>query len=153
MNKALLILCIGALTFSSCKSHKPTSRPAPPPPAVVREEPAPPAPSVTAPQPPAATVPNVVSRSENVVMAAGESGAVQRFNVIVGSFQNFNNAQALKTKMTNRGYNVKLLQNPQGMYRVCVFSSNNEGEARNQVNRVRTAYPDEFQDAWLLIAQ
>ncbi|MDD4031931.1 MAG: SPOR domain-containing protein [Bacteroidales bacterium] len=150
MNKVIVSFCAIALTFSACKSSKPSSLPVPPSPVVVGEAPA--AKPVSAVNATSSDT-KVVSRSEEVSMAPGESGAIQRYNVIIGSFQNYNNAQALKAKMINRNYNVKLLQNPQGMYRVCVFSSNDENESRNQIRQIHTNYPDEFQDAWLLIAR
>ena len=79
----------------------------------------------------------VVSREENVTMTHGD--VLKRYNVIVGSFSNVDNAVRLQAKLN-------------GMSRVSIAGFDEEGAAREELLKVREQYP-EFADAWLLISK
>ncbi len=148
MKKVLFVLTVLAIGFASCSQKKSLPKSA--------YEPAP-ATSVAVSQPvvqPAVSTDaagSVVSRTESVKVQGG--GLLKKYNIIVGSFQSQTNAQNLKTKLTSQGYQPSILFNEaKMMYRVNISSYDQEAEARLQIQKVKSAFP-EFFDAWILIAQ
>ena len=92
----------------------------------------------------------VVSREENVTMTHGD--VLKRYNVIVGSFSNVDNAVKLQAKLNGMGYHSIIMKNNAGMSRVSIAGFDEEGAAREELLKVREQYP-EFADAWLLISK
>lgn len=92
----------------------------------------------------------VVSREENVTMTHGD--VLKRYNVIVGSFSNVDNAVKLQAKLNGMGYHSIIMKNNAGMSRVSIAGFDEEGAAREELLKVREQYP-EFADAWLLISR
>ena len=92
----------------------------------------------------------VVSREENVTMTHGD--VLKRYNVIVGSFSNVDNAVKLQAKLNGMGYHSIIMKNDAGMSRVSIAGFDEEEAAREELLKVREQYP-EFADAWLLISK
>ena len=92
----------------------------------------------------------VVSKEENVTMTHGD--VLKRYNVIVGSFSNVDNAVKLQAKLNGMGYHRIIMKNNAGMSRVSIAGFDEEGAAREELLKVREQYP-EFADAWLLISK
>ena len=92
----------------------------------------------------------VVSREENVTMTHGD--VLKRYNVIVGSFSNVDNALKLQAKLNGMGYRSIIMKNSAGMSRVSIAGFDEEASARVELLKVREQYP-EFADAWLLISK
>ena len=92
----------------------------------------------------------VVSREENVTMTHGD--VLKRYNVIVGSFSNVDNALKLQAKLNGMGYRSIIMKNSVGMSRVRIAGFDEEASAREELLKVREQYP-EFADAWLLISK
>ena len=92
----------------------------------------------------------VVSREENVTMTHGD--VLKRYNVIVGSFSNVDNAVKLQAKLNGMGYHSIIMKNDAGMSRVSIAGFDEEASAREELLKVREQYP-EFADAWLLISK
>ncbi len=92
----------------------------------------------------------VVSREENVTMTHGD--VLKRYNVIVGSFSNVDNALKLQSRLNGMGYHSIIMKNDAGMSRVSIAGFDQEGPAREELLKVREQYP-EFADAWLLISK
>ena len=92
----------------------------------------------------------VVSREENVTMTHGD--VLKRYNVIVGSFSNVDNALKLQAKLNGMGYHSIIMKNSAGMSRVSIAGFDEEASAREELLKVREQYP-EFADAWLLISK
>ncbi len=85
---------------------------------------------------------NVSMRTEAYV-----NTSLKRYSVVVGSFMNKANADALVMKLKADGYDASVVQNEQGMYRVVVFSSNSVAATVSQAKSIRARFPD----AWVLI--
>ena len=92
----------------------------------------------------------VVSKEENVTMTHGD--VLKRYNVIVGSFSNVDNAVKLQAKLNGMGYHSIIIKNDAGMSRVSIAGFDEEEAAREELLKVREQYP-EFADAWLLISK
>ena len=92
----------------------------------------------------------VVSKEENVTMTHGD--VLKRYNVIVGSFSNVDNAVKLQAKLNGMGYHSIIMKNDAGMSRVSIAGFDEEDAAREELLKVREQYP-EFADAWLLISK
>ena len=92
----------------------------------------------------------VVSKEENVTMTHGD--VLKRYNVIVGSFSNVDNAVKLQAKLNRMGYHSIIMKNDAGMSRVSIAGFDEEEAAREELLKVREQYP-EFADAWLLISK
>ena len=92
----------------------------------------------------------VVSKEENVTMTHGD--VLKRYNVIVGSFSNVDNAVKLQAKLNGMGYHSIIMKTNAEMSRVSIAGFDEEGAAREELLKVREQYP-EFADAWLLISK
>lgn len=159
--KKMIVLGMGlcvALAFSSCKSSESaykkayeqakqqeladaTTKAAP------VETVAPVAPVV--PVAPAAD--NTPVREEKVQLVSGDG--LKAYSVVCGSFGVKANADGLKTKMDNDGYNAKVVYNAEkNMYRVIVESFDSRSEAARARDAFKAKYPNrqDFQGAWLL---
>ena len=103
-------------------------------------------------------------RKEKVtpVYSADASG-LKSYSVVIASLSVKLNADDLKSRMENEGYNVILAQNEQGMYRVIVASYDDKQSAANKRNEIyqkysakgdtdylRRTYGVPFNDLWIL---
>jgi cell division protein FtsN len=94
---------------------------------------------------------NIATRQERINPYEGESvQGLRRFNVVIGSFRNRTNANALKERMQYEGYNTILAENEIGMIRVIIYSSDNKAESVRSRRTFRSKYYPNFQDAWIL---
>lgn len=94
---------------------------------------------------------NVATRQERINPYMGESTAgLKRYSVVIGSFRNSTNAQALKERMQYEGYNAILAQNEMGMLRVIVASFDSKMDAVYSRDAFRSKFYPNFQDAWVL---
>ena len=159
--KKMIVLGMGlcvALAFSSCKSSESaykkayeqakqqeladaTTKAAP------VETVAPGAP--VAPVAPAAD--NTPVREEKVQLVSGDG--LKAYSVVCGSFGVKANADGLKTKLDNDGYNAKVVYNAEkNTYRVIVESFDTRSEAARARDAFKAKYPSrkDFQGSWLL---
>lgn len=93
---------------------------------------------------------SVVTREEKVTMTHGE--VMKRYNIIVGSFKNEDNAVNLRSKLVKEGYQSIIMRNEAGMHRVSIAGFDEEAPARAELMNIRENRP-EFSDAWLLITK
>lgn len=94
---------------------------------------------------------NAATRQERINPYVGESTAnLKRYSVVIGSFRNSTNAQALKERMQYEGYNAILAQNEMGMLRVIVSSFDSKMDAVYSRDAFRSKFYPNFQDAWVL---
>lgn len=96
---------------------------------------------------------NADVRPEKVTPALGEDASgLRRYSVVIGSFLSVTNANSLKARMADQGYNPILAQNEQGMYRVIVTSFDDKSDAVRSRESIKSMYADKglFQDAWIL---
>ncbi|MCL1934183.1 MAG: SPOR domain-containing protein [Candidatus Azobacteroides sp.] len=91
---------------------------------------------------------NVTVQKEKVTVVDGTG--IRQFSVVVGSFLNKTNAESLRERMTNQGFQSFLAQNERGMYRVIVATYSDKASAVSERERVKDKYYPEFQDAWIL---
>ena len=152
-------LCI-ALAFTSCKSSESAYKKAyekakqqelaeaP----VATEAPAA-APVVAAPVAAAPTTPVAVGtvREEKVQLVSGEG--LKAYSVVCGSFGVKANADGLKARLDDAGYNAKVVYNSEkNMYRVVVASYDDRVQAAQARDNFKAKYSNnaEFQKSWLL---
>ena len=155
-------LCV-ALAFTSCKSSESAYKKAyekakqqelaeaP----VAAEAPAA-APVVAAPVAAAPTTPVAVGtvREERVQLVSGEG--LKAYSVVCGSFGVKANADGLKAKLDDAGYNAKVVYNSEkNMYRVVVASYDDRVQAAQARDNFKAKYSNnaEFQKSWLLYAR
>lgn len=95
-----------------------------------------------------------------------DAAGLKSYSVVVASLSVKLNAESLKTRMQNEGYDVILAQNEQGMYRVIVASYDTKEEAaakRDEIYQkysaqggtdyLRKTYGVPFNDLWILERQ
>ena len=155
-------LCV-ALAFTSCKSSESAYKKAyekakqqelaevP----VAEEAPAA-APVVAAPVAAAPTTPVAVGtvREEKVQLVSGEG--LKAYSVVCGSFGVKANADGLKARLDDAGYNAKVVYNAEkNMYRVVVASYDDRVQAAQARDNFKAKYSNnaEFQKSWLLYAR
>ena len=155
-------LCV-ALAFTSCKSSESAYKKAyekakqqelaeaP----VAAEAPAA-APVVAAPVAAAPTTPVAVGtvREERVQLVSGEG--LKAYSVVCGSFGVKANADGLKARLDDAGYNAKVVYNAEkNMYRVVVASYDDRVQAAQARDNFKAKYSNnaEFQKSWLLYAR
>jgi len=73
-----------------------------------------------------------------------------KYYVITGSFLYPENEKRFEGMMRDEGFSPIPLPGDSGFHRVGVFSFDNEAEARQKLQEVRSSSP-RFRDAWLLI--
>ena len=155
-------LCI-ALAFTSCKSSESAYKKAYEKAkqqelaevSVAEETPAA-APVVAAPVAAAPTTPVAVGtvREEKVQLVSGEG--LKAYSVVCGSFGVKANADGLKARLDDAGYNAKVVYNSEkNMYRVVVASYDDRVQAAQARDNFKAKYSNnpEFQKSWLLYAR
>jgi hypothetical protein len=75
---------------------------------------------------------------------------LKRYNVVIGTFRNTTNANALKERMQRDGYVVDFVRNDRGLIRVIVKTTDSKAEALKERVKIRSKYYPNFQDAWVL---
>ena len=164
--KKLVVLGMGlcmALAFTSCKSSESAYKKAYEKAkqqelaeASVAEEAPAAAPVVAAPVAAAPTTPVAVGtvREEKVQLVSGEG--LKAYSVVCGSFGVKANADGLKARLDNAGYNAKVVYNAENnMYRVIVASYDDRVQAAQARDNFKAKYSNnpEFQKPWLLYAR
>lgn len=114
------------------------------------------APVVAAPVTPAQAAPVNVGtvREESVQLVSGDG--LKPYGVVCGSFGVKANADGLKSRLDNEGYNAKVVFVPaNNMYRVVVASFDSRIEAAQARDAFKAKYSNntEFQKSWLLYAK
>ena len=155
-------LCV-ALAFTSCKSSESAYKKAYEKAkqqelaevSVAEETPAA-APVVAAPVAAAPTTPVAVGtvREEKVQLVSGEG--LKAYSVVCGSFGVKANADGLKARLDDAGYNAKVVYNSEkNMYRVVVASYDDRVQAAQARDNFKAKYSNnaEFQKSWLLYAR
>ena len=147
-------LCV-ALAFSSCKSsesaYKKAYEQAKQQELADATTKAAPVETVAPVAPVAPVADNTPVREEKVQLVSGDG--LKAYSVVCGSFGVKANADGLKTKMDNDGYNAKVVYNAEkNMYRVIVESFDSRSEAARARDAFKAKYPNrqDFQGAWLL---
>ncbi len=92
----------------------------------------------------------IVEIEERLVEVEEEPPADFRYFVIIGSFRDKDNAMQYQADIGEKGFSSVLLRNEEGFYRVSVMGTDEVSEARDEILRIRTGYP-EHSDTWLLI--
>jgi len=89
-----------------------------------------------------------VTRNETFKIVFGdEAAAAKAYHVVVGSFQNYDNAKRLQSTLKEEGYNSLIARNEREMYRVIIASSDTYNDARSVITGIKSR----FSDAWVLI--
>ncbi len=156
--KKMIVLGMGlcvALAFSSCKSsesaYKKAYEQAKQQELADATTKAAPVETVAPVAPVAPAADNTPVREEKVQLVSGDG--LKAYSVVCGSFGVKANADGLKTKMDNDGYNAKVVYNAEkNMYRVIVESFDSRSEAARARDAFKAKYPNrqDFQGAWLL---
>lgn len=159
--KKMIVLGMGlcvALAFSSCKSSESAYKKAYEQAkqqeladATTKAAPVETVAPVASVAPVAPAADNTPVREEKVQLVSGDG--LKAYSVVCGSFGVKANADGLKTKMDNDGYNAKVVYNAEkNMYRVIVESFDSRSEAARARDAFKAKYPNrqDFQGAWLL---
>lgn len=88
-------------------------------------------------------------REEKVTMVGG-SVAKGHYHVIVGTYSKLENANAACDRVTEQGFKPSVMENAEGLYRVAVFSADNEATARTWIAAFKIKYPA-YADSWLML--
>lgn len=104
-----------------------------------------------------------VRREKVTPVYSSDASNLKAYSVVVASLSVKPNAEALKNRLQEEGYNVILAQNEQGMYRVIVASFDEKSDAQakraeivqkySQVGdaaTLRKTYGIPFDDLWIL---
>lgn len=92
----------------------------------------------------------IMEREETIVEIEEEPPVDYLYFVIIGSFRNKDNAMKYQSQIGEKGFSSILMKNEEGFYRVSVMSTDDIKDAREEIRRIRTGYP-EHADTWLLI--
>lgn len=97
-------------------------------------------------------VANESVREEKVSVVTGDE-EMKAYGIVCGSFSLKANADALRQRLINDGYNAVVVVNEAGKtYRVVCASYSTKEEAVTERNKFKARYPDnqDFQGAWIL---
>lgn len=97
---------------------------------------------------------------------ASDAPNLKKYSVVIASLSVKLNAESLKSRMQDEGYNVILAENEQGMYRVIVASYDDKGSAASKRDEIYQKYSSKgntdflrrtfgvpFNDLWILERQ
>jgi hypothetical protein len=88
---------------------------------------------------------------EEKLVTVGETNpSSHKYFVIIGSFRDPANAKKHQSVVRKDGFSSEILKNEAGLYRVSVMATDDVTEARNEIRRIWTRFPD-YTDTWLLI--
>ena len=94
--------------------------------------------------------PTTIEGFQSEKLVAVDGNQLRQFSVVIGSFVNRTNAEALKSRMINEGYNAILAQNERNMFRVIVATFDDRESAAAGRRAIQAKFSPEFSDAWLL---
>jgi cell division protein FtsN len=93
----------------------------------------------------------VVKEEAVTVVNASPNDISYKYYVILGSFEDLQNAKNYESQIKSKGFTSPvILKSELGYYRVAVYSSDFEKDARNRIASILEMYP-EHKDVWLLI--
>ncbi len=92
----------------------------------------------------------VTVREEKLVETPESPVPKEKYFVIIGSFRVPENVGKYMQQMRDEGFSPFVLRNEEGLYRVAVFSYDDENRAREKVHAIWKAFP-QHGDTWLLI--
>lgn len=112
-------------------------------------------------------VENETVRTEKITAVYdSDASGLRNYSVVIASLSVKPNAEALKARMEQDGYNPILAQNEQGMYRVIISSFDDKASAVNSKNSIKQKYLAKgstdylkktygipFEDIWVLQRQ
>ncbi|HHJ10981.1 MAG TPA: SPOR domain-containing protein [Bacteroidetes bacterium] len=76
----------------------------------------------------------------------------EKYFVIIGSFRYPGNVKKYIKQIRDEGFSPFVLRNEEGLFRVAVFSYDDEMRARDKVHAIWKAFP-QHNDTWLLIKE
>ena len=85
-------------------------------------------------------------RTESFTLVDKADVVMKRYNLVIGSFGQKNNAQNLQSQMRPQ-YDPMIVINERGLYRVILISYDTYDETRKKIETLR----DQFPDAWVLV--
>ena len=92
----------------------------------------------------------VTQESVKVVSGEDQKELENIFFVILGSFSVEENARNFKKQLLEEGFAPVILENTTGNFRVSVYGTSDETDARSKILNIRTNY-DKYKDVWLLM--
>ena len=92
----------------------------------------------------------VTVREEKLVETPESPVPKEKYFVIIGSFRVPENVAKYMQQIRDEGFSPFVLRNEEGLYRVAVFSYDDEQRAREKVHAIWKAFP-QHGDTWLLI--
>lgn len=92
---------------------------------------------------------SVAVREEAATVLSSKSSTSGQYHVIVGSFKSMDNANVLCDKAVEQGYLPSVMENADGLYRVSIYTVDDENTARAKVVDILKAHP-EYTGMWLL---
>lgn len=92
---------------------------------------------------------SVAVREESATVLSSKSSTSGQYHVVIGSFKSMDNANALCDKAVEQGYLPSIMENAEGLYRVSIFTVDDENTARDKVVDILRAHP-EYTGMWLL---
>ncbi len=98
----------------------------------------------------AAAPDTITVREEKLVETVTTPVPKEKYFVIIGSFRIPANVEKYKKMLVGEGFQPFVLKNEAGLYRVAVFSYDDEQSAREKIRAIRQAFP-QHGDTWLLI--
>ncbi|MFW6257380.1 MAG: SPOR domain-containing protein [Prolixibacteraceae bacterium] len=159
MKQILFAIMVVAMAFSACKSKKQmatsqytTDTTAEP---KVFSVPDTDAETVKEEAPKEVDTKPIATRKEQVSFTSEQDKSQNEVNtyfVILGSFNQLDNAKNYRETLTDQGFTPIILHSETGYYRVCVNSYKQEMDARGRISQIRQAFP-QYSDVWLLIKE
>lgn len=70
-----------------------------------------------------------------------ETQSFAKFHIIAGSFGNYQNAEYLRTKFVDKGYQSQILSKEKGLYRVSIHAFTDKNNAKAELSELKTLYP------------
>lgn len=71
-----------------------------------------------------------------------DASGLKAYNVVIAAMSMKPNAESLKKRMESEGYNIILVQNEQGMYRVIIASYDSKEQAVAKKNEILSAFAE-----------
>ncbi|MCQ2237276.1 MAG: SPOR domain-containing protein [Bacteroidales bacterium] len=95
------------------------------------------------------SVVKVTVREEKATLVESKAANAGQYHVIVGSFKSLDNARKAADTAISQGYLPSVMENAEGMYRVSLFTSDEEDVARQKLVNILEKHP-EYVGIWLL---
>lgn len=92
----------------------------------------------------------VKERSESFQIIG--DGTAGQYNIVVGSYKQLTNANSMRDRFREDGYQAFVVQNAHGMYRVIACTAENRKEAEKYRQEIILKYPQAYVgNPWLLV--